>query len=74
MSYADRFAEKLYTVKRDVPTISMGYAFSAMGYVLERIVQRFEEAVFTPKVRSASTMASRTRLRRPTSTSRSRCS
>ena len=28
----------------------MGYVFSAMGYVLERIVQRFEEAVFTPKV------------------------
>ena len=25
----------------------MGYAFSAMGYVLERIVQRFEETTFT---------------------------
>ena len=41
--------EKLYTVKSDVPIVRMGYAFSAMGYVLERIVKRFEETAFTSK-------------------------
>ena len=48
-SYADRFTEKLYTVKTDVPIVRMGYAFLAMGYVLERIVQRLEETSDVPK-------------------------
>ena len=48
-SYADRFTEKLYTVKTDVPIVHMGYAFSAMGYVLKRIMQRFEETAFMSK-------------------------
>ena len=41
-SYADRFTERLYTVKTDVPIVRM-------GYVLERIIQRFEETAFTSK-------------------------
>ena len=48
-SYADSYTKKLYTVTSDVPIVRMGFAFSAMGYVLERIVQRFEETAFTSK-------------------------
>ena len=41
--------DKFYQVKTDVPIVRMGHAFAAMGYVLDRIVSRFNETTFTSK-------------------------